>query len=186
MTILRTATTVIASAALAAAGFTAAAPAALADGPDTSPQVIADIQALDWPEYKEGDTAVDVAVAEYLLRHLGHDKGKPDEKFDAATTTAVKKFQKAERLPESGRLNQETWNELSEAVFGEYGQGTTGDVVRAIQYSLVHDHGKKIEVDGKYGPATAKAVRELQKSYKIGVDGIVGPITFRAMVAGGD
>ncbi|WP_017596638.1 peptidoglycan-binding domain-containing protein [Nocardiopsis potens] len=179
---------VLASGALALAAGMAGAPAALADGPDTPPQVLAEIEALEWPEYSFGDTDTDVAVAGYLLRHLGHFTGEPRDHFTTYTEDAVTAFQEEADLHVTGTLNQETWTALRGAVFGEWGRGLpndSGDPVRAIQYSLAVDYGKDVVVDGVYGAGTETAVKEVQREFGIDDDGIVGKITLRAMVCGG-
>ncbi|MFI8287734.1 peptidoglycan-binding protein [Streptomyces sp. NPDC085614] len=67
----------------------------------------------------------------------------------------------------------------------EVGPGATGDRVREIQ-CLINNHayydGPRLTVDGDYGNATKTAVRTLQRNWGgIGVDGIVGPDTWRAL-----
>ncbi|GAA1071174.1 peptidoglycan-binding domain-containing protein [Nocardiopsis composta] len=187
-TMIDRAAAVLASGALALAAGMAGAPAALADGPDTPPQVLAEIEALEWPEYSFGDADTDIAVAGYLLRHLGHFTGEPRDHFTTYTEEAVEEFQTDADLKVTGTLNQETWTALRGEVFGEWGQGLpgdSGDPVRAIQYSLASDYGKDVVVDGRYGAMTAAAVKEVQEEFGIDADGIVGKITFRAMVCGG-
>ena len=49
--------------------------------------------------------------------------------------------------------------------------GSNGSEVEALQRKL------GIEADGKYGPATKKAVEELQKKLGVSVDGAYGPVT---------
>lgn len=57
-----------------------------------------------------------------------------------------------------------------------------GEDVRALQrvlaawYPALH-----LEVDGFYGPATANAVRQLQRQAEIAVDGVAGPDTYREL-----
>ncbi|WP_217241660.1 peptidoglycan-binding protein [Streptomyces sp. AC555_RSS877] len=68
-------------------------------------------------------------------------------------------------------------------------QGAVGNSVREIQ-CLVNNHvshnGPDLAVDGDYGAATKSAVRALQADWNrdvspIGVDGIVGPQTWRVL-----
>ena len=54
---------------------------------------------------------------------------------------------------------------------GVLGTGSKGSEVEALQRKL------GIEADGKYGPATKKAVEELQKKLGVPVDGAYGPVT---------
>ena len=53
---------------------------------------------------------------------------------------------------------------------------TLQQLLRARQYTL--------DVDGIFGPNTEAAVKAFQQSRGLSVDGIVGPITWRALVSG--
>jgi peptidoglycan hydrolase-like protein with peptidoglycan-binding domain len=55
-------------------------------------------------------------------------------------------------------------------------KGGEGEEVRALQDQLVK-LGYGIEVDGKFGPVTEWAVRNLQAMFGYDIDGIVGPGT---------
>ena len=55
------------------------------------------------------------------------------------------------------------------------GRGMAGEPVKRLQEKL------GVAVDGQYGPATEKAVRDFQTKEKIAVDGIAGPDTFTHM-----
>ena len=41
-----------------------------------------------------------------------------------------------------------------------------------------------MQVDGIFGPRTDEAVRGFQQALGLSVDGIVGPLTWRALVSG--
>lgn len=53
-----------------------------------------------------------------------------------------------------------------------------GGAVRSLQALLNAKSGKHLDVDGIFGPATDRAVREVQSYFRIGVDGIVGQRTW--------
>jgi peptidoglycan hydrolase-like protein with peptidoglycan-binding domain len=61
-------------------------------------------------------------------------------------------------------------------------QGARRERVVAIQYLLSQRIGAGLATDGIFGPLTAAAVRSFQARFKIGVDGIVGPITWNTLV----
>ncbi|MFG1888624.1 peptidoglycan DD-metalloendopeptidase family protein [Micromonospora sp. NPDC049051] len=60
-------------------------------------------------------------------------------------------------------------------------QGASGWVPRVIQY-LVRARGISVVVDGVYGAGTTSAVRSFQSSKGLYADGLVGPITWTALV----
>jgi peptidoglycan hydrolase-like protein with peptidoglycan-binding domain len=62
-------------------------------------------------------------------------------------------------------------------------QGSRGHPVPALQY-LLRARGHLLTVDGIFGPKTEAAVEGFQTTDQIRVDGIVGPLTWRALVSG--
>ncbi|MFI6229784.1 peptidoglycan-binding protein [Micromonospora echinospora] len=60
-------------------------------------------------------------------------------------------------------------------------QGTTSWTARVIQY-LLRGRGVSTVVDGYFGPGTASSVRTFQSSKGLYVDGLVGPITWTALI----
>lgn len=60
-------------------------------------------------------------------------------------------------------------------------KGAKNDTVRALQALLV-GYGANIEVDGSFGGATDKAVRNYQKANNLAVDGSVGPATWKTLL----
>mgnify|MGYP003286617892 CR=1 FL=1 len=64
---------------------------------------------------------------------------------------------------------------------------THGDAVRAVQEEFRFRAGEPsqaLQVDGIFGSKTDAAVRGFQQALGIAVDGIVGPVTWRALVSG--
>lgn len=59
-------------------------------------------------------------------------------------------------------------------------KGSKGVYVRQFQAKL-HDRGWNIAVDGDFGPATDKIVRQFQKEKGLTVDGIIGPQSWKAI-----
>jgi peptidoglycan hydrolase-like protein with peptidoglycan-binding domain len=60
-------------------------------------------------------------------------------------------------------------------------QGDRDHPVRTLQW-LLRARGHTVSVDGIFGPKTDAAVRAFQQQRGLGVDGIVGPNTWRALV----
>lgn len=59
-------------------------------------------------------------------------------------------------------------------------RGNRGSAVRQVQQRLA-DRGWEISVDGDFGPTTDRIVRNFQSDKRLGVDGVVGPITWTSM-----
>jgi peptidoglycan hydrolase-like protein with peptidoglycan-binding domain len=67
--------------------------------------------------------------------------------------------------------------------------GDTGDGVRSLQMALYQCYGKKISVDGVFGPGTATALKQAQATAGTTADGIYGNNTRKAIkfpIAGDD
>jgi hypothetical protein len=64
-------------------------------------------------------------------------------------------------------------------------RGSRGDEVRKLQEILNRKMPdvSRLTVDGIFGPLTEKAVLEFQRREHIGVDGVVGPVTWSRLLA---
>jgi murein L,D-transpeptidase YcbB/YkuD len=142
-----------------------------------------------WPLVRQGDKEHPVQSLQYLLRARGHSV-VVDGIFGPATDAAVRAFQRQRGLAVDGIVGPNTWRALVVTVR----QGSTGDAVRAVQEefqyrNLSGDPSQGIQVDGIFGPQTDAAVRDFQQAIKydvpsVTVDGIVGPVTWQALVSG--
>ena len=142
-----------------------------------------------WPLVRQGDKEHPVQSLQYLLRARGHSV-VVDGIFGPATDAAVRAFQRQRGLAVDGIVGPNTWRALVITVR----QGSTGDAVRAVQEefqyrNLSGDPSQGIQVDGIFGPQTDAAVRDFQQAIKydvpsVTVDGIVGPVTWQALVSG--
>jgi peptidoglycan hydrolase-like protein with peptidoglycan-binding domain len=133
---------------------------------------------------KRGRQEHPVPALQYLLRARGHVV-IVDGIFGPKTESAVQSFQAGNRLTVDGIVGPQTWGALIIAV----SKGSTGDAVRAVQEefdfrNLSGDPDKGLRVDGIFGPRTDAAVRGFQQAIGIPADGIVGPLTWRALVSG--
>ncbi|WP_380163999.1 peptidoglycan-binding protein [Jannaschia sp. R86511] len=60
-------------------------------------------------------------------------------------------------------------------------RGSTGTAVREWQTIVTYVLGEdSIVVDGRFGPATAAATRQVQQMFDLDTDGVVGPLTWSA------
>jgi len=137
-----------------------------------------------WPLVKRGDEIFPVRSLQDLLRARNHPVGV-DGIFGPLTEAAVKAFQQSNGLGADGIVGPLTWPKLVVQVQN----GSTGDAVRGVQEVIkFHDQsggeGPPVQVDGIFGPRTEAWVRGFQTAVGTPSDGIVGPITWRAMVSG--
>lgn len=57
--------------------------------------------------------------------------------------------------------------------------GDRGDAVKWLQAGINNVSGRGLNVDGAFGLATLAAVQDLQRWFRLPVDGVVGPVTWR-------
>lgn len=142
-----------------------------------------------WPLVRQGAQHHPVETLQYLLRARGHSV-TVDGIFGPATDSAVRAFQQQKGLAVDGIVGPATWSALIITVK----QGSQGDAVRGVQEefqfrNLSGDPNKGLQVDGIFGPRTDAAVRGFQQALhqeipSVTVDGIVGPVTWQALVSG--
>ena len=146
-------------------------------------------QLSPWPVVRKGDQNHPVRTLQDLLRARGHSVAV-DGIFGPATDAAVRAFQQEKHLAVDGVVGPITWAALVVTVR----LGNTGDAVRGVQEefqfrNLSGDPNKGLQVDGIFGPKTDAAVRGFQQALhqeipSVTVDGIVGPVTWQALVSG--
>ena len=137
-----------------------------------------------WPLVKRGDEIFPVRSLQDVLRARNHPVGV-DGIFGPLTEAAVKAFQQGNGLAADGIVGPLTWPKLVVQVQN----GSTGDAVRGVQEVIkFHDQsdgeGTPIQIDGIFGPRTEAWVRGFQTAVGTASDGIVGPITWRALISG--
>lgn len=142
-----------------------------------------------WPLVRHGDRGHPVETLEHLLVHRGHAV-PVDGVFGSRTDDAVRAFQQEQGLVVDGIVGPLTWTALVVRVQ----RGSRGDAVRGVQVEFVFRDqsglpGHALQVDGVFGPRTEAAVRGFQQALatdhpEVVVDGIVGPVTWRALVSG--
>ena len=142
-----------------------------------------------FPLTRQGDQGHPVRTLQQLLRARGHVV-TVDGIFGPLTDAAVRAFQQQKGLAVDGIAGPNTWSALIVTVR----QGSQGDAVRGVQEefqfrNLSGDPSKGLQVDGIFGPKTDAAVRAFQHALHQGipsvtVDGIVGPVTWQALISG--
>jgi N-acetyl-anhydromuramyl-L-alanine amidase AmpD len=132
---------------------------------------------LVWPTVARGATGERVRTVQYLLRQAGQTL-TVDGSFGPATEAAVRAFQQSRGLAQTGVVNGATWTALIVTVRS----GSTGEAVKAVQ-SQLNTRGYGLTVDGAFGARTDAAVRDFQTQRNLGVDGVVGRLTWNALVS---
>jgi hypothetical protein len=131
-----------------------------------------------WPLLRVGDQGLEVSAVQYLLRANGLNLNV-DGIFGPQTRARVEDFQTQKNLSKDGIVGTQTWS----ALVIQVQQGSSGDAVRAVQLLLRDKFGYTLTVDGIFGPQTADAVKSFQTDKGLISDGIVGPLTWRSLVA---
>jgi peptidoglycan hydrolase-like protein with peptidoglycan-binding domain len=142
-----------------------------------------------WPVVKNGSTGHPIKTLQYLLRARGQNV-VVDGLFGPRTEAAVQAFQTSQGLAADGIVGPMTWA----ALVVQVKKGSQGDAVRGVQEefqfrNLSGDPTKGLQVDGIFGPKTDAAVRGFQEALSldipsVAVDGVVGPVTWQALVSG--
>lgn len=153
---------------------------------------------------RRGDRGPRVAAVREQLAAVGLDcaaaPGEDPGLFDARLERAVRGFQQQRGLTSDGVVGAETSRALDAARWRlgdrilRYTPGhlVHGDDVTALQERLSSLGLLDDRVDGVLGPATERALRELQRGLGLTPDGTCGPATLRALqrlqrtVRGGD
>lgn len=102
----------------------------------------------------------------------------------------MKAFQSSRGLASDGVVGGVTWA----ALVVQVKKGSQGDAVKGVQEefqfrNLSGDPANGPQVDGIFGPVTDASVRGFQQALSLDipsvvVDGIVGPVTWQALVSG--
>ncbi len=145
----------------------------------------------------EGDSGPGVFTLQYYLAYIALFIPSvlgisADGAFGPLTRDSVTSYQRSYGLPETGVVDERTWNSIETTYFGilqgipyEYEEGlilpfpgrvlrigSEGDDVRALQgylnyISTVYEEIPRISVDGVYGPTTAAAVSAFKTLFNI-------------------
>ena len=121
-----------------------------------------------------------VARLQTRLKALGFLDDVADGAFGSRTQTAVKRFQAAAGLEQTGRVDDALWKGIfsDNAPTGTWVtlvRGMSGPAVRTLQQALADLKLYTIAVDGSFGGGTAQAVRDFQEFFGYAVDGKATP-----------
>ena len=160
------------------------------------------------PNLEPGYSGLEIYVVQYFLNFLaqyieGLEEIAIDGVYGAATENALRFFQRFRGLPETGLLEEDTYNALYDEyrgivstlppVQGEGNiaiypgfplrEGFEDEYVRLLQSYLntigeVYTEIPVLEEDGVFGPSTDEAVRQFQRLFNLNVDGIVDAVTW--------
>jgi peptidoglycan hydrolase-like protein with peptidoglycan-binding domain len=131
-----------------------------------------------WPIQQLGSKGEDVRTVQYFVGVHGSPVAV-DGVFGPGTRTAVQAFQTHAHLTSDGIVGNATW----EALVTTVGPGASGPAASAVQGQLA-TQGWRVAVDGAFGPATERRVRDFQTAHGLAIDGTVGPATWFVLVAG--
>lgn len=168
---------------------------------------LADVEKTFTGESTPGDNDLQVAVIQYYLSTISDfspyvQNVAIDGYYGESTRNAVLSFQREYGLPETGNVDEATWNRMASVyngivnsmmgsgivsaekfpgVFLNY--GTSGENVEKIQRYLnvisdVYTEIPKLTVDGIFGANTQTAVETFQRLFGLPQNGVVGPFTW--------
>ena len=148
---------------------------------------------------KKGDAVVEL---QHQLTILGYYKGKDSGTYDSATRKAVIAFQKANNLTANGTVDTATWDAIFAGIetpapvvtaqptsiatlvpvlqrpTGPVKSGSTGGNALMVQQRLKELGYYTDNVDGKFGPASVRALTAFQQNNNLTADGVAGDSTY--------
>ena len=117
---------------------------------------------------KSGSSGIDVTRLQTRLLNLGCSVSEPDGDYGSTTARAVRVFQYANGLSQTGVADEQTLALLFSAnakapAHAMLSLGSTGDDVTALQQRLLYLGFTTASADGSFGTATETAVQRLQE-----------------------
>jgi hypothetical protein len=130
------------------------------------------------------------AALQVGLRSHGFSPGPIDGVRGPLTTRALVSFQRKRGIRPLGRVGPTTRRALGSRgrpLLGqrELGAGAVGWDVAVLEFRLRRLGLGTRNIDGRFTPATAAALRRYQRRHGLVPDGIAGPVTFRALARQG-
>ncbi len=144
-------------------------------------------------DLKRGDVGANVSALQKILYDL-HYPITVDGVFGNETETIVKQYQNKYNLEATGIVSPSLLGNMREEAERPYiaavrftsgsflHKGDSGAAVISLQVALNKAGAKpKVGVDGVFGNETIRALKAFQKKKKLTVDGVAGPQTFAAL-----
>ena len=158
----------------------------------------------DPPDYTQyGSSGDSVEKLQQALKIKGYYKGVVDGKYGDGTRSAVKAYQKAVGISQTGKADYATIMKLFGKVLtttvandpkmngitsisqitvpSTSRKGDSGKNVLALQQALKIKGYYKAPIDSKYGDKTVEAVKAFQKAKGLSQDGVAGNATIKAL-----
>ena len=148
------------------------------------------LSAAAYTELKSGDSSADVAALQEELLTRGYFDGMPGTSFTAMTSTAVKRFQSAIGVTQTGTADVNTLRVLyggyapeSSLLKESMDEDDSGAAVERVQTRLFHLGylSKADSIDSHYGTFTVNAVKLFQEEAQLNKDGKVNEGVLRAL-----
>lgn len=127
---------------------------------------------------QSGSRGSEVEHLQNRLKALGFYDGAIDGVYGEKTAAAVRAFQEQHDLAPDGTVGPRT----SAVLYPVYRPGSQGTEVSQIQTRLRELGYYLGPIDGDYGSGTESAVRAFQRDHDLGVDGVMGPNTWQALL----
>ena len=141
--------------------------------------------------YEASRTPLDLSNQEVIqqaqrqLKALGFDPGVTDGTFGPQTEAALRAYQQAYRLPQTGKLDDVTFRSLlpeqAEASRAPLGPPSR-DVLRQAQRQLTALGFNPGVTDGTFGPQTEAALRGYQQAHRLPQTGRLDEVTLRSLL----
>lgn len=132
------------------------------------------------PVLRAGGTARGSVRKLQGLLNAGGARLAVDGVFGSSTAAAVQAFQRRAGTTVDGVVGPATWGKLAGSM-PTTRRGADGIDVRRVQ-ALLKLFGAGIPLDGDFGPRTQDAVKAFQRRYELAADGVVGPVTWTALL----
>ena len=142
---------------------------------------------------KSGSTGSQVKKLQKRLKELGYYSGKINSKFDKATVSAVKSFQKAHGLDQTGKVDSTTKKKIysdNARTLSDYNaikqlkSGSTGTQVKKVQQQLKKLGYYTGSLTSKFDSDTVSAVKAFQKATGIEATGVATTETRKLLNSG--